>query len=232
MTQVVSKERNLISDNGGRGSDSMTNWRQDISMLKSKVLSFARRNPGEVENVKEILGITGRIESVISILSMDTDEDVLDLTTAPTVEGKQFRKQYPKIFHIVDMMGQSALQEDIVDAPIGQNPLYCVADFYDAIAAAAVNLTRKEPPVPFNRFILNEAAREINPNVTLPACIACIRFWVSLREPIIKKDQVDTLFSIAVVDLDFIRAANEAWDEVVDCPLRLDGPRKFVENNE
>jgi hypothetical protein len=230
-----------------RRSVIMLNWKDSIQKLRDGVISMDREiqeKGGHAEGVGSVIGTIAELEWMLSSLSEHPAalQIVLGRSTETAEEGsapKSFedwvpslvkRQQYPKTFSILEHHGQPCLVEKIEGST--QSPLYCLADFYDHIATAVANLSKSGTD--FDRFILLAAAKEICPTVTLPAVICCIRFWMSVEEPLLEKDFTKKMsdgksypFRITVLEDTFVEDATVAWSEVEEEPIHLEHPRSI-----
>ena len=162
-------------------------------------------------------------ELKMAVKSLSTDEAKKLLTLVCKLEKvlSFTRKYYPKLFTIARINDVACLQEEIVDS--GQPPLYCFHEYYEAIAKAVANMSGQTQE--FDREDLHNAARQINERVTKPAVIACIRFWMSMPEPLLLKNSITNKYDSNVDPAVFVDETTDEWNNLSDNPLRLGRPR-------
>ncbi len=159
------------------------------------------------ESAQNLLQLVSKLEGVLSVLY-----------------PKPERKYFPKLFTIERMGDKACLQEEILEAPEGQEPLFCIEPYYDAIAEAVAKMYAENRE--FDRETLLKKAKSINERVTLPAVIVCIRLWMSINSPLFQKNPATNLYAAVTQDGDFITEAKEEWNNLVENPLKIDSPRK------
>ena len=75
----------------------------------------------------------------------------------------------------------------------------------------------------FNRFTLPAEVQKNHPEVTSPAVLACLHFWLSLSNPILGKE--GDMFKIKGDIDDFDNDSCVAWNELSENELHVTGRR-------
>jgi len=181
---------------------SVGEWRPVVNDLKERINKL---KDGETPSIAyDLLQVVERLESVLT-----------------TDSGPVHRQQWPKRFSIGRIGDSPCLHETIVGS--SQPPLYCLPGYHKAICEAIVNFIKRDEE--FTRDGLTEEARKINPRVTKPAVIACVRFWMSIEDPLIKKNAKSNNYDSTVDGDVFSNDAKEELEKLADNPFTLDAPR-------
>jgi len=165
--------------------------------------------------------VVEELKVAVNSLSTDKAQKLLSLVCKLESVLSFTRQYYPKLFTITRKGDVACLQEEIVDS--GQPPLYCFHEYYDAIAKAVANMSGQT--LEFDREGLHNAARQVNNRVTKPAVIACIRFWMSIPEPLLLKNMTTNKYDSNVDPSLFVEEATVEWESLSVNPLRLERPR-------
>ncbi len=137
-------------------------------------------------------------------------------------DSKKKRTSFPKTFSIKttdDRISMHEVTPDTKDS-IGID-IFCCEDTYDVVVQSVIDLQSDRQN--FNRFTLLEKAKETAPRTTMPALLVCFHYWLSIEEPLLRK-QPDGLFCInrEVCEVeDFELTANEAWNNLEGDPLTV-----------
>jgi len=127
-------------------------------------------------------------------------------------ETKEKRVHFPKHFSIETDRDYIKLQEVTPSLTC-----YCSDSQYDTVVDAVINMQKRGED--FNRFSLLKETNTLDTEVTTPAILACLHYWLSMNDPLLSKE--GDMFKISGTIDDFKDDAYVAWN-------RLDKKDLFV----
>ena len=125
-------------------------------------------------------------------------------------ETKKQRVHFPKHFSIKTDRDYIRLQE-----VTPSETCYCSDVQYDIVASAILYMQERREN--FNRFTLPAEIQKSHTEVTTPAVLACLHYWLSMPNPLLAKEK--DLFKIKGDIDEFVNDTCVAWDDLADNDL-------------
>ncbi|MBT6046899.1 hypothetical protein HN803_04625 [candidate division WWE3 bacterium] len=172
----------------------------------------------EIKDVKDSISKAKR--TVIGFAGLVSPDEIQSVMVELGLIDQFFtrkREAFPKHFSILVDSSFVRLQEKTPT-----DTIYCSDTQYDVIVKAVIAM--QERGENFNRFTLPAEIQKRNPEVTSPAVLACLHFWLSLSNPLLGKDK--DLFKIRGDIDEFENDSGVAWNELSENDLHVTGRRK------
>ena len=171
----------------------------------------------QIKDVKDAIGNVKRtVEGFTGLVSPDEIQSVMAGLGIIDQFFTKERVHFPKHFSIIIDSNFVRLQE-----VTPSTTCYCSDVQYDIIVKAVVNMQSRGED--FNRFTLPKEIQRNNPEVTTPAILTCLHFWLSLTDPLLGK-AVDMFKVRGDID-EFENDSGIAWNELSENDLHVTGRR-------
>ncbi|MBT6051166.1 MAG: hypothetical protein HOG49_30570 [Candidatus Scalindua sp.] len=170
--------------------------------------------------VKDVKASINKIRLIVKgIVNPVNPDDIRSVLVELGIVDKFFtteRIHFPKHFSII-VDGDFIRLQEVTPT----NTTYCSDTQYDYIVDAVLDM--QERGENFNRFTLPAEVQKNHPEVTSPAVLACLHFWLSLSNPILGKE--GDMFKIKGDIDDFDNDSCVAWNELSENELHVTGRR-------